>query len=102
MRGSKSLEPRTKIHDLDLKSFETLRVQGRLKGGSSGQHVIQMETTNSVQQPWEGIVTTSSGSVVHLRKFHPRGLILKELMAMELTPDNLAIVYTSAYLNAIE
>ena len=37
--------------------------------------------------------------MVHLRKFHPRALILKELMAMELTPDNLAIIYTSAYLN---
>ena len=50
----------------------------------------------------EGIATTNSGAVVHLRKHHPRRLILKELMAMELTPDNLVIIYTSAYLHMIE
>ena len=98
MRGSKILDPRERIRELELKPLETIRVQGRLKGGSSGQHMIQLETTNAEQQPWEGIVTTSNGAVVHLRKYHPRGLILKELMAMELTPDNLVIVYTSAYL----
>ena len=63
--------------------------------------MIQMASENSAQQPWEGIVTTASGAVVHLRKFHPRGLILKELMAMELTPDNLVIIYTSSYLQTI-
>ena len=77
-------------------------MQGRLKGGATGQHIVLLESPNKEQQPWEGIVTTASGAVVHLRKFHPRALILKELMAMELTPDNLVIIYTSAYLNTAD
>ena len=50
---------------------------------------------------WEGITITDSGAVVHLRKYCPRGIILKELIDMELTPDNLAIIYTSVYLDTI-
>ena len=64
--------------------------------------MVQMETATANEQPWEGIVVTASGAVVHLRKFHPRNLIMQELMAMELTPDNLVIIYTSSYLHMIE
>ena len=47
------------------------------------------------------MTTTVSGAVVHLRKYCPRGVILKELMELELTPDHLAIIYTSVYLDTI-
>ena len=36
------LKPSCKISELQLKAYETLRVQGRLRGGSTGQHIIQM------------------------------------------------------------
>ena len=47
------------------------------------------------------MTTTASGAVVHLRKYCPRGRIIEELMDLELTPDNLAIIYTSVYLDTI-
>ena len=65
--------------------------------------MIQAETSEHGQESkmWEGITTTASGAVVHLRKYCPRGIILKEIIDMELTPDNLAIIYTSVYLDTI-
>ena len=63
--------------------------------------MIQTTTVESEQEPWEGITTTESGAIVHLRKYLPRGKILQDLIQMELTPDNLAIIYTSVYLDTL-
>ena len=103
MKGRNRLKPNQKIEELGITAHDIIKIKSRLKGGASGQHLIQTETNdqNLDSKPWEGMTTTASGAVVHLRKYCPRGIILKELMDMELTPDNLAIIYTSVYLDSI-
>ena len=87
---------------LRLHPLDSIQVNLRLKGGSrAGQHQIQTVHAQDLQ-PWEGIITAENGTAVHLRKHLPRGRILKELVSLNLTLDNLAIVYTSAYMQMLD
>ena len=73
---------------LRLHPSDSIQVNLRLKGGSrTGQHQIQTAQTQELQ-PWEGMITAKNGAAVHLRKYLPRGRILKELVELELTLEN--------------
>ena len=47
------------------------------------------------------MITSENGVAVLLRKHLPRGRILKELTDLDLTLENLAIIYTSAYISML-
>ena len=57
--------------------------------------------TGTQETIWEGIITTAEGSSMHLRKNAPVSYLLNDLANMDLTQDNLLMLYTSAYLTTI-
>ena len=46
LRGDRMLDAKDDNAELNLKPGETLRVQGRLRGGATGQHIVQLESPN--------------------------------------------------------
>ena len=94
----KPLLPHVPIGDQISPNDQSLFITGRLRGGS-GMHIPQT-TGTGLTAPWEGLlISEQNGSVIHLAKHSSKEVLLDAIAELNMTPDNLIIVYASAYFN---
>ena len=70
-----------------------------MRGGASS-HIPNTQGPN-LTTPWEGLlISESTNAVVHLSKHSSKEILLDAISELNLTPDNLVTIYSSAYFNA--
>ena len=93
----KPLNPNIPLAE-QIKTYEgTFHVKGRLRGGSS-EHIPTTSGPN-LTTPWEGLLITELNAVIHLAKHSSKEVLLNAIAELNLTPDNLVMIYASAYFN---
>ena len=59
-----------------------------------------MTEAPNLGSPWEGLmISEATNAVIHLSKHSSKEILINAIAELDLTPDNLVIIYASAYLD---